>query len=250
MKFELLDEKMRKFETAHDHCVSPNMYIVVRLDGRSFTRQTKEVWDLERPFDVRFRDAMIEATAHIMTCGFNVVYGYAQSDEISLLLAKDECTFGRKTRKLISILAGEASAAFTLHMQKIACFDARICELPTAELVKDYFAWRQADAQRNALNAHCYWLLRKHGQSVQQATDLLIGRSMADKDDFLSKNDISFSDLPLWQKRGVALYWESYQKKSVDPRTQETVFATRKRIKADIDLMIGFDYQNFILNFT
>jgi len=84
MKFDELDEKMRVFETAHDLCMLPGLYMVARLDGRGFTRLTKEV----HPFDARFRDMMLAAAEHLMTgCGFSVIYGYTQSDEISLLFA-------------------------------------------------------------------------------------------------------------------------------------------------------------------
>src|SRR5205807_528968 len=115
MKFDELDDRMRVFETAHDLCVLPGLYMVARLDGRSFTRLTKEVHQFEAPFDARFRDLMLETAEHLMAgCGFNVVYGYTQSDEISLLFALEENSFGRKLRKLISILAGEASTKFSL----------------------------------------------------------------------------------------------------------------------------------------
>ena len=43
MKFDDLDKKMRVFETAADLCVLPSMFMVARLDGRIFTRLTKEV---------------------------------------------------------------------------------------------------------------------------------------------------------------------------------------------------------------
>src|SRR5688500_14803201 len=43
MKFDDLDAKMRRFETAHDHCVLPGIFMVARIDGRGFTRLTKEV---------------------------------------------------------------------------------------------------------------------------------------------------------------------------------------------------------------
>ena len=176
MRFEELDVRLRAFETNDDHCVLPALHIVVRLDGRGFTRQTREVWRLDAPFDVRFRDHMLDTVEHLMTaCGFGVVYGYTQSDEISLLLRRDDATFGRKTRKLLSILAGEASARFTLAMGQMACFDARICPLPTPADVIDYFRWRHEDAHRNALNAHGYWLLRGQGQSAQAATAALAG---------------------------------------------------------------------------
>ena len=43
MKFDELDQKMRVFETAHDHCALPGLFLVARIDGRCFTRLTKEV---------------------------------------------------------------------------------------------------------------------------------------------------------------------------------------------------------------
>ena len=123
MKFDELDARMRIFETAHDHSVLPGLFMVARIDGRSFTRLTKEVHDFETPFDERFRDAMIDTTAHLMDCGFRVIYGYTESDEISLLFEKAENSFGRKIRKFNSVLAGEASAKFSLLLGDIACFD-------------------------------------------------------------------------------------------------------------------------------
>jgi tRNA(His) guanylyltransferase len=61
MKFDELDAKMRVFETAHDLCVLPGIYMVARLDGRRFTRLTKEVQKFEAPFDPRFRDLILPA---------------------------------------------------------------------------------------------------------------------------------------------------------------------------------------------
>jgi tRNA(His) 5'-end guanylyltransferase len=112
MKFDELDQRMRVFETAHDICVLPQVYMVARIDGRSFTRLTKEVHKFEAPFDVRMRDMMAETTKHLMSCGFNVIFGYTQSDEISLLFNPAFSAFERKLRKYNSILASEASAKF------------------------------------------------------------------------------------------------------------------------------------------
>ena len=42
---------------------------------------------------------MVATVQHLMGCGFAVLYGYTQSDEISLLLRRDESLFGRKLRK-------------------------------------------------------------------------------------------------------------------------------------------------------
>ena len=247
MKFDELDARMRVFETANDRCVLPGIYIVARIDGRNFTRLTKERHPFEAPFDARFRNYMTATVEHLMQCGPSVVYGYTQSDEISLLLHPDDTSFGRKTRKLNSILAGEASAKFSLLLGDVATFDCRVCELPSVEHVRDYFRWRSEDAHRNALNAHCYWLLRKDGRSVAEATAFLRGRSVADKNELLFQKGINFNDLPNWQKRGVGLYWESYSKESVEPRTGETVVATRRRIRREMDLPMRDEYSDWVV---
>ncbi len=103
MKFDDLDKKMRIFETAHDHCVLPGVFVVARLDGRNFTRLTKEVYDFQAPFDVKFRDYMIETVKHLMDCGFRVVYGYTESDEISLFTPQ-KIVFKEKNEKSIQFL--------------------------------------------------------------------------------------------------------------------------------------------------
>lgn len=248
MKFDELDEKMRVFETAHDLCVLPGIYMVARLDGRSFTRLTKEVHQFEAPFDVRFRDMMVATAEYLMTgCGFNFVYGYTQSDEISLLFALDDNSFQRKLRKLISVLSGEASAKFSLLLGGVAVFDCRICELPSVDLVVDYFRWRNEDAHRNALNAHGYWLLRKQGKAVGEATAAMSGLSVAQKNELLFQNGVNFNDLPLWQKRGSGLYWDEYERPAENPVTGEKVTARRRRVRRDLELPMKDDYSAFLL---
>jgi tRNA(His) guanylyltransferase len=247
MKFDDLDQKMRVFETAHDLCVLPGLYMVARVDGRSFTRLTKEVHQFEAPFDPRFRDFMVETAEYLMSaCGFGMIYGYTESDEISLLFGMEENSFGRKVRKLISILAGEASAKFSLLLGAVASFDCRVSQLPSLELVVDYFRWRNEDAHRNALNAHCYWLLRKQDKGVREATAALKDMSVADKNELLFRHGVNFNDIPLWQKRGVGLYWEEYHRPAENPATGEKLLARRRRIRRDLELPMKDDYSAFL----
>ncbi len=246
MKFDDLDTKMRVYETAHDHFVLPGIYIVARLDGRSFTRLTKEKKGFEAPFDERFRDLMVATTQHVMNSGFRAVYGYTQSDEISLLFHREEELFQRKLRKFNSVLAGEASAKFSLLLGDLACFDCRISQLPNEDLVCDYFRWRNEDAARNALNAWCYWKLRKDGLNKQEATKRLVGLSVSEKNELLYQFGINFNDLPAWQKRGVGLYWEEYDKLAVNPMRNEEVVARRRRIRTDYELPMKEEYGHFV----
>lgn len=242
MRFEELDARLRAFETSDDRSVPPELHIVVRLDGRGFTRQTREVWQLDAPFDERFRDHMLDTVEHLADCGFGVLYGYTQSDEISLLLRRDDATFGRKTRKILSVLAGEASARFTLAMGRLACFDARICPLPTPEVVVDYFRWRQEDAYRNALNAHAYWRLRAEGRSASAATAALAGLSVAQKTELLFQHGIHFNELPAWQRHGIGLRAEEVEAAGVDPRSGTRVMTRRRQWRRDLALPLGDDY--------
>ena len=246
MKFDDLDQTMRVYETAADYCVLPGMFMVARLDGRSFTRLTKEVCQFEAPFDQRFRDLMVATAESLMTCGFRVIYAYTESDEISLLFDRDEQLFGRKLRKYNSTLAGEASAKFSLLLGQVATFDCRISQLPTANLVVDYFRWRNEDACRNALSAYCYWTLRKLGIDVRAATEKLVGLSVSQKNELLFEQGINFNDLPNWQKRGIGLYWEEFDKPSLNPLTGESGTVRRRRIKRDFDLPMKEEYGEFV----
>jgi tRNA(His) guanylyltransferase len=40
---------------------------------------------------------------------------------------------------------------------------------------------------------------------------------LAAKNELLFQNGVNFNDLPNWQKRGVGLYWETFEKQGVIP---------------------------------
>lgn len=250
MKFNELDRRMRLLESADDPSIMPGMPLVIRLDGRGFTKLTKETHPFDAPFDERFRDFMIETTKHLMQCGFQPTYGYTQSDEISLLLPPEDMTFGRRMRKLLSVLAGEASARFSLLLGDTACFDSRISPMTNRQSTIDYSRWRSEDAHRNALNAHCYWLRRKIGESARAASDALDRMSVRDKNEFLFAKGVNFNDLPDWQKRGIGVYWEDYQKDAVNPVTGEAVKADRRRLAHDLHLPMKGKYDDYIGRFV
>ena len=249
MIFDELDKQMRVYEQSLDQIILPETYMVARLDGRGFTRLTKEVCKFEAPFDVRFRDLMTKTVEALMDCGFRVVYGFTESDEISLLFAPGDNAFGRKVRKYNSTLAGEASAAFSLALGQAATFDCRVVPLPTIERVRDYFLWRQEDAHRNSLNSHCYWMLRKEGKSVQEATAMLEGRSVSYKNELLFSRGINFDILPAWQKRGIGIWKEQYEKEGFNPITQEAEKAIRNRIHIEYELPLGQEYADLVVSF-
>lgn len=249
MNFEELDNKMRIYEQSIDQFIFPEMYLVARLDGRNFSRLTKEICHFETPFDEHFRNMMVNTVKQLMDCGFRVVYGFTESDEISLLFHKDENTFSRKVRKYNSILAGQASSALSLQLGRAIAMDCRLIPLPNIERVQDYFLWRQEDAHRNALNAHCYWILRKEGSDAQSATNQLSGQSTSYKNELLFSHGINYDKLPSWQKRGIGIYWVNSEKAGFNPVTRHEVITNRRELKVDYDLPLGKEYADMITNF-
>ena len=242
MNFDDLDAKMRVYEQSLDQVLLPELYLVARLDGNRFTRLTREICHFEAPFDEHFRDMMTETVKALMNYGFRVIYGYTESDEISLLFHPEEDTFGRKVRKYNSLLAGVASASFTAQLGKQAIFDCRMVPLPSIERVQDYFLWRQEDAHRNALNSHCYWMLRKQGKNAAEATEMLTGKSVAFKNELLFQNGINFNTRPNWQKRGIGVWWDIVQKEGFNPITGQTVMTERRVLKVEQELPLREEY--------
>ena len=247
MKFDDFDKQMRVYEESLDQYILPDLYMAARLDGRSFTRLTKDVCKFEAPFDIRFRDLMINTVKALMNVGFRIIYGYTESDEISLLFHPDDNTFGRKVRKINTTLAGEASAVFSLALGQVATFDCRVIPLPNKDRVTDYFLWRQEDSHRNSLNAYCYWTLRQEGITARKATSMLKGMSVPDKNELLFSRGVNYNDLPNWQKRGTDAAFADVRKEGFNPIKQEKVFTVRRELTVNYDLPLGDDYRQYIL---
>ncbi len=245
MKTDELEQRMRALEHYHSATILPDTWIVIRVDGHSFSRFTAERFD--KPFDIRFHTFMLQ-TASALLEHFNAVYAYTESDEISILLPPNFDLFSREHEKLVSLSAGIASATFTLGIGEPAHFDSRVWVGVNTAHVVDYFRWRLADATRCALNGWCYWTMRNDGQTVKQATQALIGKSVAFKNELLFQHNINFNNVPLWQRRGSALHWETYPKQGFNPITNESVETSRRRIAQTSDLPLGPAYDSFLLN--
>jgi tRNA(His) 5'-end guanylyltransferase len=62
------------------------------------------------------------------------------------------------------------------------------------------------------------------------------------KNELLFQHGVNFNEVPLWQRRGTALYWETYEKEGFNPVSGETVRAVRRRVNVDRELPMKEEY--------
>lgn len=246
MKSDDLESRMRAGECFHALRVPPGAFIVVRVDGRSFSRLTERL--VEKPFDSGFHTWMVKAAGALLTT-LQGVYAYTESDEISVLLPRATGLFDREVEKIVSISAARAAASMSLSCGEEVELDSRLWVGARKQDVVDYFRWRQSDATRCALNGWCYWTLRKHGKSVKEATRALEKASVSTKNELLFSHGINFNDVPLWQRRGTGLSWETFEKEGFNPKTNEPVKAARRRLAVDDALPMKDEYSAYVRRF-
>jgi tRNA(His) guanylyltransferase len=244
MRPDELEARMRRLECYHTLRCPPESWVILRLDGRSFSRFTEG--RCEKPFDAAFHGWMVK-TARAVLEGFGGLYAYTESDEISVLLPRGWELFDREVEKAVSVSAGLASATFTLACGAAAHFDGRICLATTDEQAVDYFRWRQADAARCALNGWCYWTLRKAGHDATAAERQLAGLSVAGKNELLFVRGVNFNGVPAWQRRGTGLYWEEHNHVGRNPVLDREEVVTRRRVKENEGLPVGDAYSAFLV---
>lgn len=195
---------MKDYESCYNLRFPPLMPIIVRIDGNSFHSWTKRT-GLKKPFDERLTNLMAETTKHLCENISDCVFGYTQSDEISLLISHlrspfTESWFGRRLEKIVSISASIASYYFNVNnpfdVKLPAYFDARAFVLPESE-VKRYFIWRQKDAVKNSL----FSLARSF-----YSHEKLVGANREVLHELCFEKGQNWSHLPTKQKRGVGVY--------------------------------------------
>lgn len=246
MEFEAFDRKMRAMENAFDSYIDPDMFLCARLDGRGFSNLTEK--NFIKPYDERFYGYMTETVRHLMSCGFNIIAGYTQSDEISLLFHPADNTYNRKTRKLISVLAGEASGSFSIKLGAPVSFDCRLIPMKDRKAVKDYFSWRQTDLLRNSLDSCCYYALLADGMDYLSATKKLEGRDVPFKTELLASYGIDYNALPWWQRYGAVLHFERTEKTGTNRKTGESVKFYRRELVLNENLPSGEKFGEYILS--
>ncbi len=206
--------RMKKYEAVSDIRLTERIPIIVRLDGNSFSKFTKQM-KFEKPFDQRFSNAMWEATKAVLEYTSGGMCGYTQSDEITLLLRNDmsektEPFLDNRLEKICSLLASTASVKFSSTISQSigkpveAVFDCRVFLVPEKE-VNNAFLWRQNDAWKNCVSGVAwYGLKEKYGRKT--AMKMLHGKSTNERQELIFQElGINMNDYPTKFKRGVII---------------------------------------------
>lgn len=158
-----LGDRMKDYERREtDRRFFTTLPVYARIDGRGFSKFTK---GMNRPFDQRMTDAMIEVTRYLVK-ETHAVIGYVQSDEISLVWMAPDYTsdifFNGKIQKMNSVLASMAAAKMARVIRgwepfedRLPNFDCRVLQLPNTHEAANMFLWRALDAQKNAVSMAC-----------------------------------------------------------------------------------------------
>ena len=202
--------------------------VAIRIDGKAFHTFTK---GFDKPFDRILMKAMRETMKYLCENIQGCVFGYTQSDEISLILVgykklNSSAWFDYEVQKMCSISASMATIAFnkaftrlankyintaidawnisnndkkyikTLDnaMAKGAIFDSRCFNIPIEE-VTNLIYWRQVDAIRNSI--------QMVGQ-VNFSQKQLQGKGCADIKEMLVEKGDAWENYPIAAQRGSA----------------------------------------------
>ena len=207
-------EYVKSFE--NQQTLLKNTYIVVRIDGKGFTKFT-DSHQYEKPNEIKGIKIMLLAGLSVMESFSEIFLGYGQSDEFSFVFRKDAKLYNRRSEKILTNVVSEFTSSFVFHWNKIfingpelkypPCFDGRIVLYPSFQNLKDYFSWRLVDCHINDLYNTTFWALVQKGKlSKDEAHQKLKGTLSKDKNEILfSQFNINYNNQPEVYKKGTLL---------------------------------------------
>jgi tRNA(His) 5'-end guanylyltransferase len=206
------------------------MPVAIRIDGKAFHTFTR---GFQKPFDEVLGNAMVKTMEYLCKNIQGCVFGYTQSDEITLLLIdyqtlETDAWFEYEVQKMCSISASMATMAFNKYFysevlkwydktiadnifqeqenvklmktyqnaaEKGAMFDARVFNIPKEEACNLVY-WRQLDATRNSI--------QMVGQANFSHSELQGCSCNVIQDMLHEQRGINWNDFPTRWKRGTA----------------------------------------------
>ena len=177
-----LGDKLSSNERITPIEVSGDKYISLRLDGKNFSKvvtRLRKLGKISKGFSIEFAKIMISTMNYLSNSFQGVLYGFTQSDEITLIINKcniiDDCymshEYSGRRDKLISLSASMATQHFNREVLKLIymkspesacelidqlpniCFDSRMAVYNTIEDAFCLILWRAYDCGVNGLSS-------------------------------------------------------------------------------------------------
>lgn len=206
-----LADRMKGYEEVARTSFPRRMPLIIRVDGKAFSKLTAKYKKPGQPFNGDFVQIMNEVAKALCQEIQGAKMAYVQSDEASVLVhgyEKFESSpwYDNQCQKIVSVSAAIAAATFTLNSWKLCStteatgkedftpvyFDARAFVLPEHD-VANYFLWRQQDATRNSVQM----LARSHFSHKECE-----GKSCEMMKVMLCEKNVKWDDLPGGLRRG------------------------------------------------
>ena len=261
-KRDSLGDRMKgNYENRSKTYLVRRMPVIIRLDGKAFHTFAR---GFDKPFDDVMMQTMQQTTLKLCQEIQGCVFGYTQSDEITLVLVdyndiNTDAWFDYSVQKMCSV----AASMCTLYFNKIfaemvdvfiansdvtpeeeklervynkaidkgAMFDARVFNIPVEE-VTNCVLWRQQDATRNSISSLAqskFSAKELHGKNSSQMQDML-----------MEKYGINWNNLAIPEKRGTAVY-----KRTIDDVTEWIVDYQMPILKGEdrdyVEHLVKFD---------
>ena len=260
-KDSLGDRMKKSYEYITRTFLTRRIPVIIRLDGKAFHTFTR---GFDKPFDGVLMRSMQRTMKYMCENVQGCVFGYTQSDEITLVLTDyakttTDAWFGYNVQKMASVAASMATLAFDRFFaeeyddfgnkmvghcdvsskerklwdkyreahKRGAIFDARAFSVPKDE-VCNCLIWRQQDAIRNSIEAagQAYFSARElHKKSTEEIRQMLLGK------------DINWLEFSTDCKRGSCCY-RVHVTEDVQIPDRGTVTVTRNRWVVDNDIPV------------
>jgi len=240
-----LGDRMKGYENVTRNYLVRRMPTLIRLDGKAFHTLTRK---MDKPYDVDFKNIMLEVAKYLTENIMGVKLAYVQSDEISLLLVdytklETEAWFNNNIQKMVSVSASMATAKFNQLWaefpadkkrteDELPMFDSRVWNIPRED-VANYFVWRQQDATRNSiqgLGQAEFGHKEMHGKNMSVVQDMLM----------LNKG-INWNDVDTYFKRGGCVSRKSTDNGSTVVIDNDTPIFTKDREYIECHLVASND---------
>ena len=228
-----LGQRMKDYENRTRIKLPRRTNTIIRIDGKAFHSYTV---GMEKPFDKILTNVMDNTTLLLCREIQGAVYGYVQSDEISIQLNDykkigTDAWFDGNIQKICSVSASMTTGYFNQYMNStkyadgLAFFDARTWSITQMEEVRNYFIWRQKDAVRNSIQ-----MLARSMYSHKECNN----KNTSELQEMCFQKGKNWNDMDAAWKRGRFAY-KSMETKTFNVKDMEKFANTGNLVKVSED---------------